>query len=910
MDDFDKQFSNRYPSGQDNQPGEPQVPQTPEPPIDISSPLEREAMPPRPENDLLAQISANDAEEEAKRSKSSHSYMMEIVVLFMKLTFILDDAKRKYHKIFDVLAFIWAGFMSIIYAGGLAMLVLLVYAYIQFPAVLQENLERQGIKVKDFKVDNYTFSLIELDDLVGADDMFTIKKMSIHSTFSDFIKRRVKSVTLDGVRIKIKATKSGFELGTLPKTLVTLNHSPLTKTVKVDNLMIQNAVLEINGQDFTLPVSFSLTGIYEKDSKISMPIYIKEENINVAGALDIHGNAKEMTFTFEIKAGTLTLPRRSPENISGKIDVLTKNMKVARIQGEAMMSYGNNAKKMQVNLDCTNDNLFRGTLDLSYVSADPYGKDNDARVTASLNFDGVSITKDNQIISDKPIKIVVQNFQNQDLSLSNLSATLNGRLECKEMACSYKIDRSSPVFVRESSLLFNGDTIRSSGEYSFLLGPNNRQTINWRDNRITFNALAERMSFSGYRNSQVSPVSLTIPWGTYKGEIDLAKGTKVMSADMRDTSVKTPEFSASKVTFKSADIFDERARIEINAGHVLMTESEIFKQPFKLVLDQTGLDTKALISLSNNAIRLSFSGVARLLSGEFRGNVFLHEVDLSQIYTPLNQISSLFPDFMQNAKGKIGALGTVYWKNSKQITGPLYVSLKDVGFGTNGWSVEGLNTVLTLQSLEPLITPANQKIFISNFKGPIILQNILLDGKADSQFFKLNKATAMLLDISLQADSALIPRKTTNATVFFKNNSVNWAMANRKLNLGGMYLSGRGSVLLPIEFRDSRANIKNAEIKMSNGEIDLSKMRDKKLKSYFGDASRYVVRTGTLLMNSSDTNENMTTLNISLDGRLVPGVQIKTVRENLDENLSKYIRILAPQAVPEDIVKKQQIIAK
>ena len=55
MDDFDKQFSNRYPSGQDNQPGEPQVPQTPEPPIDISSPLEPEAMPPRPENDLLAQ---------------------------------------------------------------------------------------------------------------------------------------------------------------------------------------------------------------------------------------------------------------------------------------------------------------------------------------------------------------------------------------------------------------------------------------------------------------------------------------------------------------------------------------------------------------------------------------------------------------------------------------------------------------------------------------------------------------------------------------------------------------------------------------------------------------------------------------------------------------------------------------
>lgn len=910
MDDFDKQFSNRYPSGQDNRPAESQPPQTPELPVDVASVPEPEQVPPRLDNDLLAQISANDAEEEAKRSKSSHSYMMEMVVLFMKLTFILDDAKRKYHKIFDVLAFIWGGIMSVIYAGGLAMLILLIYAYIQFPAVLQENLERQGIKVKDFKVDNYTFSLIELDDLVGADDMFTIKKMSIHSTFSDFIKRRVKSVTLDGVRIKIKATKKGFELGTLPKTLVTLNHSPLTKTVKVDNLMIQNAVLEINGQDFTLPVSFSLTGIYEKDSKISMPIYIKEENINVAGALDIRGNAKEMTFTFEVKAGTLTLPRRSPENISGKIDVLTKNMKIARIQGDAMMSYGNNSKKLQLNLDRGNDDLYKGTLDFSYVSSDPYGKDKDSRMTASLSFDGISITKENQILSDKPVKVVVQNFQNQDISLSNLSATLNGQLECKELACSYKIERSSPVFVRESSLLFNGDTVRSSGEYSFLLAPNNRQTVNWLNNRITFNATVERMSFSGFRNSQISPVSLTIPWGTYKGEIDLTKGTQSMSVDVRDTSVKTPEFSASKVTFKSADLFDERARIEINAGNVALAESEIFKQPFKLVLDQTGLDTKALISMSGNAIRLSFSGVARLLSGEFRGNVFLHEFELGNISEPLNQVSSLFPDFMQNAKGKIGALGTIYWKNSKQITGPLYVSLKDVDFGVNGWSIEGLNTVLTLQSLEPLITAPNQKIFISNFKGPIILQNILLDGKADSQFFKLNKASAMLLDIPLQADSALIPRKTTNATVFFKNNSVNWTLANRKLNLGGILISGRGSVLLPIEFRDSRTNIKNAEIKISSGDIDLSKMTNKKLKAYFGDAARYAVRTGTILLNSSDTDENMTTVNISLDGRLTPGQQIKTVRENLDENLSKYIRIMAPQAVPEDIVKKQQIIAK
>lgn len=117
-------------------------------------------------------------------------------------------------------------------------------------------------------------------------------------------------------------------------------------------------------------------------------------------------------------------------------------------------------------------------------------------------------------------------------------------------------------------------------------------------------------------------------------------------------------------------------------------------------------------------------------------------------------------------------------------------------------------------------------------------------------------------------------------------------------------------MLLPIEFRDGRANIKNAEIKMSDGDMDLSKLTNKKLKAYFGDATRYVVRTGTISLNSSDTDENMTTVNISLDGRLIPGQQIKTVRENLEENLTKYIHIAAPQAVPEDILKKQQIIAK
>ena len=64
------------------------------------------------------------------------------------------------------------------------------------------------------------------------DGTYSINKMMIHSTFADFIRGRVKSVELDGVKIKVVKTEKGLSFGKLPEALISLNQQPAVNRIK------------------------------------------------------------------------------------------------------------------------------------------------------------------------------------------------------------------------------------------------------------------------------------------------------------------------------------------------------------------------------------------------------------------------------------------------------------------------------------------------------------------------------------------------------------------------------------------------------------------------------------------------------------------------------------------------------
>lgn len=862
-------------------------------------------------DDLLSQISSQDVAQAAaaQKKKTQHSTLMQFVVLFMKLTFVLDDAKRKNKNLFKVLGWIWAVFMTVVYAGGICMLALLIYSYMHFPEMVRDNLIAQNIIVKDYNIKDFSFSKIELNNLEDKEGTYSIKKMTIHSTFSEFIRRRVKSVVLDGVKIKIVDGKDGIKLGVLPEALINLNQRPITRQVKVDNLSLTNAVLEINGQDYKLPVSFSLTGIYENNSKITIPLSIKERYAKIAGTLDISGNARQKDFVLQITGGTLTLPQHSPENITGEIKMTTRAMKIERITGNIGLSYGKNSKKFNITMDRENKDTFKGTLAVSFVNADSYDAKKEFKSTVSVNFEGMNFKSLYRFNTERPLKVTVASFQKQGIDISNLSATLNGALNCDDFQCTYRVRQYSPVFVKQSSILFDSDMIKSQGEYSFSLAPNKKDTFKIRQNQLDYDMSIERVSFSGYKNTKVAPVSLTAAKIRAIGGYTVSKNNQKMALDAQKVTIITPEVSLTDTSYKTQNFFDEKSKIQLSAGKVVIKDNDVVHAPFKVSLEKQGLTTNAVVGFENNAIQLSFSGVSRLLSGEFRGDVYLHEFDLASIKTPLNEISSLFPAGLKNVSGKMAALGKIYWKNTKQISGPLFVSLKNVDFSYDDTQISGLNTVLSLQTIEPLATVNNQRVFVSSIKGKALLQNVFADFKVENQFFKLSSGRMVMAGVPLTTDAALISLKSKNATLTFKNNNVDFAVMNPYLNLSGAKVSGKGSVSLPIEFRNGTVLIKNGEIKISDGVLDLKQNSNAKVENYFANADSYNVRTGTIFIDMESLKDTAT-VTLSLDGRLMPGSQVKSVREVVEEKIGSVLLPVPPAEVPQDIVKKQQIIVR
>lgn len=859
-------------------------------------------------NDLLSQIASQDeAEAAAQRRKSHHSISINVAVLFMKLTFLMDEAKRKNQNIFKMMSIIWSAFMILVYIGGAAMLGLLIYSYATFPDQVKQILVAQGIVSRNYDIDSMSLSKIELKNLADKEGTYTIKRMIIHSTFSDFIRGRVKSVELDGVTMKMAEKKDGIDLGNLPKALLSLNQQSDHQKIKVGNLRLNNATLEFNGLNYKIPVSFQLTGNYTKDSEIAIPLFIREKYVNIDGVLSITGNDKKMDFLLKINNGTLTLPKQSPENITGEIKVATKDMKISQVDTDINLIYGKNSKNTKLSMKKSKGG-FSGTLSFDILKGNVAEKGQEFKANLAADFSDVVFDSLYRFHTQEPIKIKINKLEEQGFSLANMNGTLNGKLSCDHLDCVYQVLKNSPLFVKATEFTYGSDTIKSAGEYSLSFVSNKKDTFIYKDGLFSFDLKVNNVSFNGQRNTPTSPVSLSVGNADVIGTYQIVSRMPKMSVDASQISLKTPEISIGEGTFKRDNLFDDNSKIVLTSSKAEIGEKNILGVPFEISVEKQGTATRAVLSVED-VIQISFSGAARLLTGEFSGNIYISEFDLGAIKKPLGEISSLFPMSIADVSGKMAVLGKIHWKNSKQISGPLFVAFKDVGFSVKNSKVLGLNSVLSLQSVQPFVSAPNQKVFIADVKGSVPFQNFMADIKLDNQFLKISSAQLDMAGATLTADTALISLKSDSGLLRLKNSKLDLSQMSPFVKLSGATLSGRGSVDMALEFKNGQFYVRDSELKILGGELDLEKVSQGKIKSYFGGINAFNMRSGTIFIDSNSMSDTVN-LNIALDGRIMPTAQTKTVREVIDLNLNEIIMPVRIKNVPEDILKRQQILAK
>ena len=856
-------------------------------------------------NDLLSQISAQDAVVEVAPKKKHRSVSIDFAVLFMKLTFAFDEVKRKYKILFTFLGCLWAVFMVLVYIGGLAMVGLLVYSYITFPDKVHNALMAQGIVTKGYEVESMSLSRIELKNLEDKEGTYSVKKLIIHSTFADFVRGRVKSIELDGVTIKVSETENGLSFGKLPEALITINQNPALHRIKVNNLQVNNAEFDVNGKNFKLPVSFHLTGIYSNESKITMMLFIRKEAVKMDGVLSITGTAQKMEFNLKVNNGTLELPGRSPENITGEITVSTQKMELSKITGHLKSSYGKNLKELNLSMN-NGKNGYSGNITVGVTQGNLNGQNVQSHLSvdfSELNFDSLY-----RFTTKKPLKVRMKSFELPRFDLANLTATLNGTLTCDHLDCTYQVDSSSPVFVKEISTIFEGETIKSTGEFNFSLMPNKKTSLSYKKGVFDYNLKIQNILFSGYRNMASVPISLSVGAAEMVGAYYTNSKLPHMKFEAEKMNISTPEIRLTNASFKRDDMFNASSKLSWTADQVEVLQNDILKTPFKLSLEKSGsdLETKANVVI-DNVVNISFAGVSRLLTGEFNGNLYVKEFDLAALKTPLNEISSLFTDNIRNLSGKVALVGKIYLKNSKQISGPMFVSLKDVHFTKDDIKVSGLNTVLSLQTLVPLVSSANQSVFVGEILGAFPIQNVVADIKLDSQFLRVSSAQIALAGMNLTADAVMLPLKANSSLLNFKNLAVNLADMVPYVNLAGATVSGKGSVSVSLELKDGKILMKDGEFKVLNADVSL-KNADKSLKTYFENATSYAIRSGSVFIDSEVSDDTLN-LSLSLDGRLQPTSKLKNVRRQLNQVPTDLIKPMQQRAVPEDIVRRQEIVA-
>lgn len=861
----------------------------------------------KPQMDLLSQIAREDELEEANQKKKTSLYA-DLVHFLIQVNLLFSTLMKKNPLLFKVMNWIWAVFISVILLGGLSAFCILGYIYLSFPQHVRDYLMANGIVADDLDHSDFSFSNVEIKNVRDMQGSYEISSVILQYTISDLLKKQIKSVTLDGVKVYVKENQDGFDFGRFPDILLKLNQYNKKSSIQITSLGLTNASIEISGQKFNLPISFSMTGVYERGADINIPIWIKEDYLTLKGALSIKGSPSNLEWILDLSSGVLSLPGQSPENVTGKMTFKTKNNTLESVVGEVRLFYGENFKNFDLNLSKKGGKLFSGDLKLNLRETNQYDKTKPINSLITAHFDGIDFKKGiHEFESTEPIQLTVQSFQKDDFSISGANARLLGVLKCKNFACNYQLNAPSVVNASQTKFMLNRNMIQTDQGLSFVLVPLKKKDIfAFKNGQIKLDFVMQSMRLLGFKNVRANRISFRPELISVDGTFNMNAPQSRLAIEIEGLDYSAPEYSVQEGILHIDDLFANTPQMKFSTKAFKLKETDLIKRPFELVLNHEGQNTIAELGLENGLIKVSFVGGINFITGEVSGSVFVPAFNLEELQTPLSDISSLFASSMRQPSGQVSVLGSFNWINSRQITGPLYVSLKDFGVQIGNTTVSGLNTVITLSSLEPLVSQGVQQVFIQEMKGVLPLKNISLTYQLDNQFFYLTSFSGYLGNAELMADSTLIPHRASFSTLVLRNSNIDMASFADYLSFP-VRLSGRANLTLPIELKHQQMDIKNGELRFMNGLIAQGEDAHPRLSDLLKNQNSYQARNGLMLLNSVP-DSSLTEIQVILDEK-DSGLDAtkRSFRKTYRKDLNKLIKNMPTDSVPAEILRKQEL---
>ena len=850
------------------------------------------------EGELLHQIASSDVRTDLakkKKKKVVHKSLSSLSIVFvMRTTLFLDSIKRNHKDFFKICSYIWGFFLSLIYAGGITMICTIHYSKIHFPAIVASHLKRSEISIESLKVVDDSLSQIQIAGLEDEEKTYRVSYVNLYSTFGDFLRKKVDRVEFENVVVKIKDDVRSISVSPLFSLILNLTeHSK----VDIKTVVIKNGVIEIEGPGYKLPINFSMDATLSDGNKMNIPLRVKEENTNLMAHLTITRSGDYFVWSIKNLRGSTDILSQKAENVSGSITLKTKELIPEEINIETLFTLGSSKRKLFVDLK-KGDKGFEGIS--TYTKS--HTQDDKDQITSdiSLDFKGLELKSFSSFETSQPLGVNVETLTHPSFEINSLKTTLHGHLMCQKRVCQYNVTSPSSIRIKEISYK-DGVNSYSNTSPLFLTAEPQNNSLRLANNFVSINLKGSNLDFKGKKSITNTPLELTAK--EFLIATDTSKADRAASFSAKDLnfSNKTKEIKNASVYVR--DIYNTVNHFALKSDYVKLNENSVLKQPFKLDIQSENGDTKAKAIFADGQIETHFNGVINLNSGNFNGAIYVPSINLANIQN-LPEISDLFPTNLQDLTGKVSLYGNIDWKNERQISGPMYLSLKNINFAKGETKVKNLNTVLTLQSLTPFVSQATQNISIDEIESVIPLQNIRASVKFEPQLLRIFTLTGSFAGINLTADHTTISYKSYNSLLYFRNGSFDWKDVNPYIKVPELTLEGTGSIYIPIEATPNNMKINNAEAKLVNTTLIYNGDNQELKSNFFTKGNEYTIRSGTIVLNSKE--QNVLDAYINFEGREKNETERAFYRNDKTFNFLDLFKPEETKPVPSNILKMQK----
>lgn len=852
--------------------------------------------------ELYAQITAED-EEVVTVAPKKQSHIISLMAVLMKITFHVDAFRRSNERLFIFLHSIWAGAMSVLYMSGIITLFLSVFSFAQLPSYLKDYFEKHGIQYDSLEMPDYSLSKINVTNLKDTNNNYVIPSVTIHSTFADLLQNRIRMLEVNGLKINLgNGSTNDMESLELVLGLLQTLSSPNTnqQDLSINVVRINNASLNIQGQEQNTSVAFSLSGTYMNENQVIIPLSINEDFLRMDALLQITGPKEEQTIELKTtNVAEITFPQRLSEKLEGNIIVQLQNANIQNITVDAKLNHAYSNKTIQLDLENNGQKGYDGRFSFTQTNT------NDSSPTTDivLNIKDLTLTDDGLLISKSPLQLDLKRFTNQFFSIDSLKSALNGQLTCsfKNKKCDYLVQKESTLNVNSFSFTVKNQQVIFSTPSSFALQPTSQKaiTLQFKNPYLQVELPFKSLNLNGVVGANKEKLSFNAENLDLIAMLGQNKNDNHLRTSIKNANYSTTSLSMNQMNLFVEDYFNPTAKIQMDAKSV-QTSSPWLLKPVSMEISNIGKQTSIKGQIIDTPIQFTAFGLFDPFKSYFTGKFIIPAFDLTDIPFELSDMSDVFSNKISNPSGQFTAQGQLTLTENN-ISGPFYVGLKDIEFQLDQTQISGLNTVLGLKSLNPLVTMNNQNLFIQNIQTFVPVSNLQLQFQINNQSLRLANLDAQIAGQNVMMSSTLIPLKNPNETLSLRTaGSFDLENLNPYINLSGIHMkNGQGAFNMPVFISNNGIGFGDLTFKISNATWQKQNAEDDILDLFTQTSTGYTVRSGQLILN------NLGQADITLDGWLLPN----NIKESYgpetiqpDSDLFKQSTLLS---VPQEIQNEQ-----